>query len=156
MPRLSLLTDERAVGINAEVAWGESSELLILKRWLDLSYYARDARRYVKSNDFDDYDYFLLDDVGLPVVYVEIKRRRTPFEKYKDAMFPLRKHAFAKQLYKHSIPFIGVTEYGDGALVEVDLAQPPAVVKPIARADRPGMKPVDHGLYSLKQLTVLS
>jgi len=150
------VTEERAVGIGAEVEWGESAELLILNRWLSLSKHARDACRFIKSNDFDDYDYFLLCDAGLPVSYVEIKRRRTPFDKYRDAMFPLRKHEFAKKLYKHSIPFVGVTEYGCGTLVEVDLAMPPSIVRPIARHDRPGSAPRAHGIYALKQLTVLA
>ena len=150
------MPDERAIDISSEVEWGESSELLILRRWLGVSSYAKTARRFVKSNDFDDYDYFLLDERGLPVAYVEIKRRRTAFEKYKDAMFPMRKHEMGKLLYFHSIPFVGVTEYGDGTLVEVNLALPPATVRQIARHDRPGMKPVPHGFYKLTQLTVLS
>jgi hypothetical protein len=92
----------------------------------------------------------------LPVAYVEVKRRRTDFAKYQDAMFPWRKHDLGKALYPHSIPFVGVTEYGCGTLVEVDLAVVPAVVKNVVRADRPGTPPVRHGLYSLRQLKVLA
>ena len=146
---------ERATGIENEVEWGETQEGRILARWLKASMYAQGAARMIGSNGFDDYDYLLLDERGIVVCYVEVKRRRTALAKYGDAMFPWRKHQFALLVAEQNVPFIGVTEYGCGALTEVNLTQPPATKKDVARRDRPGMKPVPHGLYSKKQLTVL-
>lgn len=155
-PRRAQRELERALGIEDEVAWGESREGRILKTWMSLSTYAHGAARVIKSNDYDDFDFLLLTKPGLPLCYVEVKVRRTGFGKYGDAIFPMRKHEFAKQLSRHKLPFVGVTLYGDGTLVEVDLTKAPSSQRDITRRDRPGMKPVPHGFYSKRQLTVLT
>lgn len=146
---------ERATEFEDEVVWGESAEEAVVQRWLPLSLYAKGARRVVKSSHYDDYDFFLLSKQGLPVVFVEIKVRRTKFALYGDAIFPHRKHDFAKRLAAFKIPFIGVTQYGCGTLVEVDLRVLPAIRKDVVRRDRPGMEPVSHAFYAKEQLAVL-
>lgn len=146
---------ERANAIEDEVAWGEGWELVILRRWLACSRYAEGAARWVGSDGFDDYDFLVLDARGVVLCYAEVKRRRTALAKYGDALFPIRKHEFALLVAEQNVPFVGVTEYGCGALTEVNLTEPPAKRKDIARRDRPGMTPVPHGLYSKAQLVVL-
>lgn len=146
----------RATMIEREVAWGESAELGILKRWLGESLYAATAARIVKSEGFDRFDYLLLDKFGLPVCYVEVKRRRPPLSKYGDALFPHDKHLFARRCAAFNIPCIGVVEYGCGALVEVDLAKRPSRTDVISRRDRPWDEGSKHAIYSKRQLTVLA
>lgn len=140
----------------SEVAYGESAEEAILLRWLKKTSFVKGWKVYSKSAGYKDFDFYVLDDAGFLIAYVEVKRRRTPFSQYGDAMFPLRKHKRARQSQlKHNIPFIGVTEYGCGTLVEVNLAKDPSQTKDVSRRDRPGQRPVPHAFYSKRQLTVL-
>lgn len=145
-----------APDFTAEVAWGESSEETILLRWLKLTGYCKGWKAYAHSAGYKDFDFYILDDAGFLIAYVEVKRRRTPFATYGDAIFPLRKHKRARQsALKHDIPYIGVTLYGCGTLVEVALSKVPSKTRDIARRDRPGTKPVPHAVYSKRQMTVL-
>lgn len=140
---------------SAEVAWGTSQEERIGQRWMRLSEYAEGAVCLLKAGQYADVDFVLLDNEGMPLCYVEIKYRRKPFAAFGDALFPLRKHTFAKKLWKgHSIPFIGVAEYSCGTIVEVDLLTEPARRwSDFKRNDR--KKPVPHIVYSAPQLTIL-
>lgn len=142
--------------IASEVAFGESAEERILSRWLKLSAFAEGHSGYLHSPDFKDFDFYVHDRDGFVIAYCEVKRRRTPWGQYPDVIFPIRKHKRAKTAsLKHSMPFIGVTEYGCGTLVEINLAKAPSGKKMIARRDRPGTPAVEHAIYSLRQLTVL-
>jgi hypothetical protein len=144
-------TDEKRM----EVDWGESQEAVVLKRWIATSSFARPGARIVASEKFDDFDRIVFDKIGLPIAYLEIKVRRSPFTRFGDAIFPARKHKFARQLRVYNLPFVAVTQYGCGTLVEVDLSQEPDGRRAIARRDRPGMTPVPHVLYDRESLTVL-
>jgi hypothetical protein len=142
--------------ILAEKGWGESLEVAILRRWLAASDYAKAVTRVIKSHEGSAHDFLLLNKLGFPCVYVEVKRRRTDFGKYGDAIFPFTKHEHAKRIKKAvDVPFIGVTEYGDGTLVEVALFTKPDVKKDVQRRDRTHIPPVPHAFYSKAQLTVL-
>lgn len=146
----------RAAAPAAEVAWGETAEAEIVKRWLALSVHGRGAGRLIKSMDFDPYDFFLFGKRGMPICAVEVKKRRTGLGKYGDLMVPISKHEFALELRElFLLPFICVTSYGDGALVEVDLSLEPAERRDVKRRDRPTMDPVPHALYGKSQITVL-
>lgn len=149
------MKEDRAAAIDKEVAWGESSEFTILKRWLKVSLYAVGSARIIKSEGFDRFDYLLLDKRGLPVAYVEVKRRRPPLKQYGDALFPYDKHLFARRCAGFNIPCIGVVEYGCGALAEVDLTKRPAKDEHISRRDRPWDNGARHAIYSKRQITVL-
>ena len=140
----------------SEVEWGEASEEKILRRWVKLSAFSKEAKGYHKTPAFCDFDFYVYDEAGFIICYVEVKRRRTEFSKYGDAMFPMRKHKRARQsAVKFNLPVIGVTEYGCGALVEVNLGKEPARKKDVSRRDRPGMRPVPHAFYTKRQLTLL-
>ena len=139
-----------------EVIWGEAQELDVVKRWAGLSETGREAKRYVKSLDYDPYDVFVMGDKGLPICVLEVKVRRVEFGKYGDVLTPLKKHEFALALREMRIPYLLVTQYACGTLIEVDLAQKPSRTQKIARRDRPGMTPVAHGLWKGKQLVVLA
>lgn len=140
---------------NAE--WGENSEGRILSRWAKLSKAAPKGARYVKTPANATLDFLVLDGKGLPAAYVEIKRRRTALAKYGDAICPWRKHTAAIAVAKkHLVPTFLVTEYGCGALIEVNLATVPAEKRDLGRRDRPNVKPSPHAFYTLEQLTVLA
>lgn len=139
-----------------EVAWGEAQELDVVKRWSVLSEFGREARRYVKSLDYDPYDVLVLADKGLPLCALEVKVRRSPFGKYGDVLTPMKKHEFAVQMGDLGFPYLLVTQYACGTLVEVDLSETPADSRPIARRDRPGMTPVLHGFWKGSQLRMLA
>lgn len=138
----------------SEVTFGESQEKRILRRWMRLKGIRADKVRVLASRAMQDWDFLLLDQSGFPVGYVEIKMRRSALVTYGDAIAPWRKHRFAIQLRDiHKIPFVMVTEYPD-ALVEVDLADPPARQRSITRRDRGG-DGVLHGIWEGAQLSVL-
>lgn len=143
--------------ITAELAWGENKEASILKRWSELSEFGRAAKLLFKTPSYAAFDFLMLNSKGLPLAYLEVKRRRTAFLKYGDAMCPISKIQAAKALYaEYGIHALLVTEYGCGTLVEVPLVTDPALRRDVSRRDRPGMKPVPHGLYTREQLTVLA
>lgn len=143
--------------ITAELNFGENREVAILKRWSQLSEYGHKAKLLFKTPSYAAFDFLMLNSKGLPLAYLEVKQRRTPFVKYGDAMCPISKVQAAKACYvEYGIPALLVTEYGCGSLVEVLLTADPALRRDVARRDRPGMKPVPHGLYSREQLTVLA
>lgn len=138
-----------------EVYWGVSKEVSVLKRWADNAPSAFNARGFVKSGPMDDFDFVIFSKTGLVLCYLEIKCRRTPFKTFGDAIFPLRKHEFAvNAAQEQNIPVLAITQYGDGTLVEVNLATEPAKRAKIERRDRPG-DAVDHVFYAKEQLTVL-
>jgi hypothetical protein len=140
----------------AEKAWGEGSEVSILRRWIKLSPEAKGCTRVIKSHEGSAHDFLLLNRLGFPLCYVEIKRRRTPFSKFGDAIFPMTKCGHAKRIAREvGTPFVGVTEYGCGTLVEVNLTKVPASKRDIGRRDRPHIAPVPHAIYSKRQVTVL-
>jgi hypothetical protein len=144
------------VSIEREVAWGESREGAVAKRWLELSPLGKMAVRVVKSSDYDDFDFYVFSKNGVPLVWLETKVRTIKFGLYGDAMFPKRKHDYAvmmKTMYK--IPVFAVTEYSCGALVQVDLTLPPAEIKNVTRKDRPG-KAIPHVFYKDSQMLVLA
>ena len=147
----------RQMNIEAEVAEGLKQEVRILKRWLDESPSADQAGGVYRTGDYHDFDYFVdKDDDGFPLCYVEIKSRRTALAKFGDLIVPERKHLRALELKrKHRIRSICVTEYGCGALVEVDLAQKPARIGDIQRRDRRHLPPKPHAFYEGKQLKVI-
>lgn len=150
------MTDVPLSDVLAEKEWGEDQEVAILRRWLKRSKFAKGAKRVIKSHEGSAHDFLILDKLGFPLVYVEIKRRRTGFEKYGDAIFPYTKCEHAKRISeKVAVPFIGVTEYGCGTLVEVALFKRPTLIKDVGRRDRPHIPPVPHAFYSKAQLTVL-
>lgn len=141
----------------SEVAFGETAEAGIVKRWLALSQHGKGAQRLIKTGDFDPYDFFLFGKRSIPICAIEVKKRRTSFTRYGDLMVPITKHEFAIELQElFNLPFICVTEYGDGALVEVDLSQEPSERRDVKRHDRPRMTPVPHGLYKGSKLNVLA
>lgn len=138
-----------------EVNWGEAQELDVVKLWVERSELGAQAHRFVKSLDFDPYDVFVLAEKGLPLCALEVKVRRVAFGDYGDVMTPLKKHEFALSLRQMRLPYLLVTLYACGTLVEVDLTESPKESRAIARRDRPGMTPVMHGLWKGKQLRVL-
>ena len=147
----------RSAAPAAEVAWGESAEADIIRRWLKLSPLGRGASRLIKSMPYDPYDFFLFGKRGIPIAALEVKRRRSPFARYGDVMVPIKKHEYALELDElFRLPFVAVTEYGDGARVEVDLRSEPTERRDVKRHDRPGMTPVPHALYGKSKLTVLA
>lgn len=139
------------------VEFGENSEGRILQRWAKLSMHAPKGARYVKTPANATLDFLVLDGKGLPVAYIEIKRRRTALAKYGDAICPWRKHTAALAVAKaHSVPAFLVTEYGCGSLVEVNLTTVPAEKRNLGRRDRPNVRPSPHAFYTLEQLVVLA
>lgn len=138
-----------------EVAWGEAQELDVVRLWVKHSELGPDAKRFVKSLDFDPYDVLVLADKGLPLCALEVKVRRVKFGEYGDVLTPLKKHEFALQLLEMNIPYLLVTLYACGTIVEVNLGDAPLETKPVSRRDRPGMTPVMHGLWKGHQLDVL-
>jgi hypothetical protein len=145
-----------AQAFEAEVEHGLANEERILARWRESSARAKDARGFLKGGTYDDFDFVVFDKRGVVICYLEVKLRRSALARFGDVMFPARKHAFAKQvLAERKTPVVAVTEYGCGALVEVDLALPPESARDIVRRDRPGMKPVPHVFYGKSQMTVL-
>ena len=109
----------------------------------------------MKCLDFDPYDVLGKAERGVPLCALEVKVRRVPWGEYGDVLPPLKKHEFALSLKQMRLPYLLVTLYSDGTLVEVDLGDAPKQTKPIARRDRPGMNPVMHGLWKGKQVRVL-
>ena len=145
------------LNIEREVAFGESHEERIIQRWIAKSPTAQTVSRIIGSGTFDDFDFWALTQNGFPHSWVEVKRRNIDFSKYGDAMFPFRKHEFAKELTeKHNLTVYGVTEYSCGTLVEVDLAIFPKQIREIERRDRPGTGKVKHGLWGREQMKVVA
>ena len=137
----------------AEVAWGEGEELRVLNRWLEIRRVNKRCR-VIRSRQTDDFDFLILSSTGMPLCYVEVKVRRRPLSAFKDAIAPVRKHEYAKNLAKlNRIPFVMVVEYPD-ALVQVDLAAEPASIRNLKRTDRP--RAVPHAFWSGDQLEVLA
>ena len=138
----------------SELEFGEAQERPILDRWLAVSRLRPSL--VIRSCQTHDFDWFLLDTKGLPLVYVEVKKRRSPLSRFGDAIFPLRKHQFALDvLGSFCIRCFGIVEYGCGTLVEVDLGEAPREVREIRRRDRPGSKAVLHGVYAADQIRVV-
>lgn len=136
----------------AEVAQGTSQEERILARWAK---HHPEARGFLKGGTYDDFDFVVFGQNGLVYCYLEVKFRRVPLSKYGDALFPLRKHAFAKLSRAQRLtPVLAVTEYSCGSLVEVDLAEEPGERRDVTRRDRPG-RSVPHVLYGKTQMRVL-
>ena len=139
-----------------EVNWGEAQELDVVRRWAQLSEFGKQAKRYVKSLEFDPYDVLVLAQMGVPLCALEVKVRRSAFGKYGDVLAPMKKFEFAVQMRSLGFPYLLVTQYACGTLVEVDLSEAPVESRPIARRDRPGMTPVPHGLWKDSQLRMLA
>lgn len=140
----------------SEVNFGEEQERLIVKRWAKLSRHARRGVQYVKGSQKAHYDFLVLDRDGLPVCYVEVKKRRSALSQFGDCILPVFKLKFAASARsKHAIPTFAVTEYGCGALVEVDLSVKPAKREYLERRDRPGQGS-EHAFYTSEQFTVLA
>ena len=136
----------------AEVEWGEGEEVRVLKRWL-AARRVHKRSRIIRSRQTDDFDFLILSATGMPTCYVEIKVRRRPLSAFKDAIAPVRKHEYAKNLVNlFRIPFVMVVEYPD-ALVEVDLAATPTSIRNLKRTDRP--KAVPHAFWAGDQLEVI-
>ena len=138
----------------AEVEWGESQEAEVVARWTRASDTGKLAHRFVKSLKMDPYDVLVLQERGMPLCALEVKVRRVEFGEYGDVLTPLKKHEFALQMATLGFPYLLVTQYACGTLVEVDLSKAPKETRAIARRDRPGMTPVLHGLWRGKQLRV--
>lgn len=138
-----------------EVAWGEREENRIMGRWAKTSSLSPKGGFVTKSPPYADFDFCVLTKVGFPVAWVEVKLRRSPLARFGDALFPLRKHERAKELWEqHKIKLIGITEYGCGSLVEVDLSVAPTKFVDIKRRDRTGpAKP--HVIYEKDKIRVL-
>lgn len=144
---------QTATSFEGEVAEGVSQEERILRRWAD---HHPKARGFLKGGTYDDFDFVVFDTTGVVYCYLEVKFRRVRLDQYGDAMFPTRKHTFARRVeLERKTPTYAVTEYADGALVEVDLRDDPADQRDITRRDRPGMKPVPHVFYDKTQFWVL-
>lgn len=141
---------------DAEVAFGTAHEGRILARWAASSPRAAGARGFLKAGKFDDFDFVIFAGDGLVLCYLEVKLRRSPLSRFGDAIFPARKHDFALRAKRErKTPVLAVTEYGCGALVEVDLSQTPTRRQDIKRRDRPQMKPVPHVVYEKDRMAVL-
>lgn len=139
-----------------EVAWGLAQEERIASRWLNL---VEDpvGSTLIKAGAYADFDFYVANGLGLIHVYLEVKMRRKPLSAFGDAMFPARKHDTALAAQKlGNIPFLAVTEYACGSLVEVNLADEPSSRRNIARRDRPGMDPVPHIFYDKSKMKVLA
>jgi hypothetical protein len=136
-----------------EVRFGVSQEREILTEWGKRSKYASGTARSIVGPQFADFDRILLSKEGLPLCYVEIKARRSSWGRYPDVIFPKRKHTFARRLAGYNLALIGVTRYGDGTIVEVNLGDTPADIVQIERRDRPGQS-FPHAVYRGDQLTV--
>lgn len=151
------MTSNHRVSVEREVAWGESREGSVVKRWLETSELAAQAERVVKSSPYDDFDFYVFRKNGAPLVWLEVKVRTITFGIYGDAMFPKRKHVYAVKMWEaHKIPVFAVTEYACGTLAEIDLRQKPVKERSVVRKDRPGDKPVPHVFYSESQMAVLA
>lgn len=136
----------------AEVKWGEEKEYQVLSQWI-LAVNLPKTYRAIKSRAFQDFDYLILDEKGFPHCYLEIKVRRQSLKMFNDAIFPVRKHNYAKALsVEHNIRFIAAVQYPD-ALVEVDLACKPESVRDLQRSDR--ATAVSHAFYGREQMTIL-
>jgi hypothetical protein len=134
------------------VKWGEEKEYQVLSQWI-LATGLPTTFRVIKSRAFQDFDYLILTKEGMPHCYLEIKVRRQSLKMFNDAIFPTRKHDFAKKLRdEHHINFLAVVQYPD-ALVEVDLASEPESIRDLQRSDR--AKAVSHAFYGRQQMTVL-
>lgn len=132
-----------------EVEWGEGEEVRVLRRWLEARRVNKRCR-VIRSRQTDDFDFLILSATGMPHCYVEVKVRRKPLSTFKDAIAPVRKHEYAKNLAKlFGIPFVMVVEYPD-ALIQVDLAAAPASIRMLKRTDRP--KAVPHAFWQGDQL----
>jgi hypothetical protein len=137
----------------AEVEFGTSLERRVLDRWLEQS--NRNPSVVFNSGQYHDFDFGMLDSKGYPLAWVEVKVRRRKFGEYKDAMFPYRKHEFAKRLFDvYTVPCYGITLYACGTLIEVDLVGAPNSVSDVKRRDRPNSDPVPHGFYRGEQLVI--
>lgn len=136
-----------------EVKWGESQERGVLDRWCRVSPYAAGVERWTKSVPMADYDFVGWSAAHIPIIFLEIKVRRSRWGHFGDVIFPLRKHKFAKQLSHINCALIGVTSYSCGNLVEVDLLEAPDRVEMITRKDRPN-QPVRHVVYAGDKLTI--
>lgn len=138
--------------ITAEVRLGEAQEKRILQRWC-AARALPESHRIIRSRQFQDFDYLILDERGFPYLYIEIKSRRIPIGQFGDAIFPQRKHIFAKDLLAaHNIELLAIVEYSD-SLAEVDLTERPTRVAMLKRSDRD--RPVEHAFYGRDQLRVL-
>lgn len=139
-----------------EVDFGESQEARVLKRWAEQSPVAEAAKRYVKSHPFDPYDFLLLAKRGMPLCVIDIKVRRSPFARYGDVLVPKSKADFAAQLFSlHNLPFLLITEYGCGSLIETPIFRDPHRFQDIQRKDRKDKPPVPHALFLKTQSRVL-
>ena len=138
-----------------EVNFGEAQERAVATLWTKISPTGKQARRFVKTEDFDPYDVLVIAEKGLPLCALEIKVRRVAWGEYGDVLTPLKKHLFALELKERGLPYLLVTQYACGTLVEVDLSQRPKQERFVARRDRPGMNPVAHGLWKGSQVVVL-
>lgn len=140
----------------AEVEFGVSQEERVLRRWAPLSRIGRKARGFLRAGRFDDFDYVVFGEDGRVIAYLEIKVRRVPLAKYGDAVFPARKMAKARSIWRaNKLPFIAAVEYGCGALVQVDLTAAPSGYRRLTRHDRPGQA-VSHVVYGRDKLNILS
>ena len=138
----------------AEVRWGEGEESPILRRWMAASPRVRGADRVIRSRPAQDWDYLALDRRGIPIAYIEIKKRRIALAEFGDAMCPIRKHELARDIHRVCrLPFVMVVSYACGTLVEIDLLEPPAERRDVKRHDRD--KHVPHGLWKGDQLVVI-
>ena len=140
----------------AEVQFGLAQEERIAMRWLNVK---EDpvGSTLIKAGDFADFDFYVVNGSGLLHAYLEVKMRRKPLSAFGDAMFPARKHETALLAREiGNIPFLAVTEYACGTLVEVDLTDEPSFRRDIKRRDRPGMAAVPHIFYTKDRMKVLS
>lgn len=140
----------------AEVAFGLSQEERIANRWLN-TVQEPVGSSFIKAGEFADFDFYVINGAGLVHAYLEVKLRRKPLASFGDVMVPLRKHKTALVARSlGNIPFLAVTEYACGALVEVDLSQEPSETRDIRRRDRPGTPAVPHALYKSDKMKVLA
>jgi len=141
----------------AEVAFGLANEERIAYEWLSRQKIEPLlSLTLTKAGGYADFDYWVFDPQGILVCYLEVKMRRKPLSAFGDAMFPLRKHKLGLRVKGlNNAPFLAVTEYACGSLVQVDLSLEPSFERDIARRDRPGMKPVPHVFYTKDKMTIL-
>lgn len=111
-----------------------------MKAWARLSPYAKGVDRWVKSGEFSDFDFAGFTSDLLPVVYVEIKKRRVPWGEYGDVIFPHRKWLWAQKAALRNCALVGVTEYACGSIAEVNLTLDPSEEIQLERRDRPGSR----------------
>jgi hypothetical protein len=131
-----------------EVDWGVGQEERVYLAWCERSWLGKQAKRAVKTEEFDPYDVLVFGENAIPLCALEIKVRRVEWGDYGDVMAPIKKHEHALALKERGIPFVLITQYACGTIVQVDLSRGPSKRKMVARRDRPGMKPVEHGLWS--------